>query len=198
MNRVKPDIRKMNINELDIIFKRIVTDFPEGEYAPLEVLKAQFEVCAQQGWVLEVENEIIAYSICAAGSETKYVLLSLLAVDNKVRNQGIGSLFLDILKEIYSDKGGILVEVEDPQDAEIAAEIASRNKRIEFYNRSGYQLIPDVDYSIWDVKMKLMALPIQTEFKKISDDVIEVMNAIYLKLMGEKFIHKLEISRSSH
>lgn len=184
-------IRTMDMSELRPIYKHIKQDFPVGEYPPYEVLFRQMQDHLQQGLLLCWGEQEVAYAICAAS--TDYVLLSLMAVFPEYRGQGVGSAFLQALQGRYYYKQAIIGEVERPELAETSIEVRQRGQRIKFYKKAGFYLIPEVDYTIWDVPMDLMALPINSSPEDINDDIQLIMYQIYLKLMGEHFMHKMSI-----
>lgn len=135
-----------------------------------------------------------AYSICAEGADG-YVLISFFAVFKENRGKGVGTLLLEKLKEIYSDSKGIIVEIEKPEDALHEEEIYVRERRLEFYSRAGFRLIPGVQYVIWDVPMHLLAFPCKNDLDTINKDIGRIMYEIYLLLLGEINIHKMEFRR---
>jgi hypothetical protein len=143
----------------------------------------------------EIASDMIvedaAYSICAADKDNEYVLISLFAVFEDYRGKGIGTAFMDALKTLYMEKRGIIVEVEKPECAESKEELESRNRRIEFYQKSGFHQIQGIDYTIWDVPMHLMVFPFETE-EITSDGIGLIMYQIYLRMMGEHLMHKME------
>ncbi|HEX2927959.1 MAG TPA: GNAT family N-acetyltransferase [Ruminiclostridium sp.] len=185
------DIRPMRLEELKDIYKRIEDDFASGEYPPYRVLYGQLESDAQTGRILIENGNEVAYSICAEGGTKDFVLISLLAVYREFRGRGFGTAFLEVLKDCYSDKKGVIVEVEKPEDAKTKEERDIRIKRIGFYEKAGFRLLPDIDYTIWDVPMHLMVLSAESPQNIINKEVSSAMHDIYLKLMGEQFIHKM-------
>lgn len=185
-------IRRMKVAELKGFFKHIEQDFTEGEYAPYGVLYQQLQSGIQEGLVFCEGERDLAYSICAAGHDNGYVLISLLAVFPEYRGLGIGSAFVKTLGEMYQEKQGILVEVERPELSQTLEERDFRLRRIAFYEKAGFCLIPGIDYSIWDVPMHLMALPYRASRDMINEKIEQVMYEIYLQLMGERFIHKMQ------
>lgn len=93
-------IRNMEASELRVFFRHIEEDFPLGEYPPYEVLASQMSNKLQDGLVYCHGKQDLAYSICAVG--TDHVLLSLFAVLPEFRGQGVGTAFLNILKDKYA------------------------------------------------------------------------------------------------
>jgi GNAT superfamily N-acetyltransferase len=148
----------MKAQEFKEIFNHIERDFVPGEYAPYDVLHQQLQNGVQEGLILCEGEQDVAYSICAGGHANGYVLISLLAVFEEFRGCGIGPAFLKELHRIYSNKQGIIVEVEKPENSQNQEVSASSAKRIGFYEKAGFYLIPNISYSIWDVPMHLMVL----------------------------------------
>ena len=186
-------VRNIEISELRDIYKHIKADFAKGEYAPYEVLKKQIQNGVQEGLILQKAEDDVAYAICAGGHENGYVLISLLAVYGQFRKSGFGTAFVEEIKSRYKGKNGIIVEVEKPEEAPDPEEKRVRLKRIEFYERAGFYRIPDIDYSIWDVPMHLMAFPQKAGAAAINNEIGQIMYEIYLQLMSESYIHKLKI-----
>ena len=187
-------VRKIEINELKAIFKRIKEDFSPDEYAPYDVLKYQIQRGIQEGLILQRAGRDVAYAICAGGHENGYVLISLLAVYREVRKNGVGTAFIEEIKAKYRNKKGLIVEIEKPEEGEDDGERRIRLKRKEFYERAGFYQIPDIDYSIWDVPMHLMVFSRQVPAADINRHIGRIMHDIYLQLMGERYIHKLSFN----
>jgi GNAT superfamily N-acetyltransferase len=182
-------IRTMEVGELKRFYQHIKQDFPAGEYPPYEILDRQLRQGLQDGLVYCVGQQDLAYSICAGSSD--YVLLSLMAVLPEFRGKGVGSGLLQALQHRYSHKQAIIGEVDRPVLAAEYAEHKLRSERIEFYERAGYYLIPDIDYTIWDVPMHLIALPLRAARNDINKSIRSIMYQIYVDLMGESFMHKM-------
>lgn len=189
------NIRKIPLHELKDIYKRIQADFAFGEYPPYDVLHMHLEKGIQEGLIFYRDEQACAYAVCAAHDEKDFVLVSLFAVFQEFRGQGIGTAFLGELCDTYSARQGIIVEVEKPEDAQNNEERQKRLKRIEFYKRAGFCMIPGVDYSIWDIPMHLMVLSDKVAASGINECIGEVMYDIYLKLMGHKYIHKMKFKK---
>ncbi len=193
------DIRPVNLNEVRYLYINIVNDFAPGEYPPYDVLYKQLEKDIQKGFVLVNDEKDVAYSICTGDSTNSFVLISLLAVYKEYRGKGFGSKFIEMLKRKYCDERSIIVEVEKPEDALEQQERNIRENRIKFYEKAGFRLLPDIDYAIWDIPMYLMILPKETlqintySISGLNETIKKGMGDIYLKLLGEKFFHKMEL-----
>ncbi|HEY8910236.1 MAG TPA: GNAT family N-acetyltransferase [Desulfosporosinus sp.] len=187
-------IRRMALEEIKALYKRIERDFARGEYSPFAILEEHLENGLQKAYVFCEEEEDLAYAVCTDTHDNGYVLISLLAVFKEYRGQGVGSAFLERLRLMYKDKQALLVEVERPDEAKTPEEAHSRRRRIEFYVKAGFYLIEGVDYSIWDIPMHLMAFPLIASKKTINQEIKGSMYELYLSLMGEELIHKMQVS----
>ncbi|MDR3644547.1 MAG: GNAT family N-acetyltransferase [Clostridia bacterium] len=188
-------VRSIELKELKKIYCRIKRDFAPGEYAPYVVLYHQLRSGTLKGFVLLEGGSEVAYAVCAEGNENGCVLISLMAVYEGIRGRGYGTAFLEELRAVYADKNGIIVEVEKPEAASTAPEKALRERRIAFYQRAGFLLLPNIEYTIWDVPMHLMALPLQASQQAIGDEIVQIINEIYLSLLGKHYIHKMRVIR---
>ncbi len=187
-------IRHMELNELKTFYERIVRDFAQGEYSPYEIIYQHLKNGLQKALIFCEGERDLAYSVCTDDHDNHYVLISLLAVFKQDRGQGIGSAFIKQLSLMYKNKKALIVEVERPDEAKTQEEGNSRRRRIEFYEKAGFYLIKGVDYSIWDIPMHLMALPLVAPQEIINQEIRRSMRELYLDLMGEELIHKLQIS----
>ena len=188
----KYNIRRMELGEFTALYKRIERDFAQGEYAPYAIIYQHLQEGLQKALVFCEGEEDLAYSVCTDNNENSYVLISLLAVIEEYRGQGIGSAFMERLRLMYNDKQALLVEVERPDQAETQEEGNSRRRRIEFYEKAGFYLIEGVDYSIWDIPMHLMALSLVASKETINQEIRRTMYELYLNLMGEALMHKMQ------
>jgi len=186
VNVIEPD-------ELKRIYEHIKKDFPKNEYPPYKILYKQLKKGIQKGFVLLYDGNEVAYSICTQDKNSGFVLISLFAVYEEFRGKGIGSIFIEELKKIYSESSGIIVEVEKSETSQSIEEKAIREKRIAFYQRAGFNKIDNIDYSIWDVPMHLMVYSERFDKEYIKKHIDKIMYDIYLNLLGRLFIHKMKL-----
>ncbi|ACL77285.1 GNAT family N-acetyltransferase [Ruminiclostridium cellulolyticum] len=193
------DLRPINLQELRDLYFNIENDFAPGEYPPYDTLYKQLEKGIQKGFMLVKEGIDVAYSVCTGDSTNSFVLISLLAVYKGYRGKGFGTEFLKMFKSRYCCETSVIVEVEKPEDAVDQKERNIREKRIRFYEKAGFRLLPDIVYAIWDIPMYLMILPMENKtidgnsINIVNKEVEKAMSDIYLKLLGEKFFHKMEL-----
>lgn len=185
-------IRRMDVAEFKDFYKRIEKDFSPDEHAPYEVLHQQIQEGIQEALVFGEGERDLAYSICADNHDNGYVLISLLAVFQECRGQGIGSAFMKALRTMYEHKQAILLEVEQPELSQTLEESDTRGRRIKFYEKSGYYLIPKVEYSIRNIPMHLMVLPLKVSKETINEQIGQIIYQIYFKLLGERYLYKMQ------
>ncbi len=189
-------LRQMKASEHRRFFGHIRQDFPAGEYPPYFVLHQQMLDGDLDGLVYAApDGTVLAYSLNAAGNPNGCVLLSLFAVMREGRGTGIGSAFVEKLAELYRDKACLIAEVERPDEVEDEMEKNTRNRRIRFYERAGFRLVPEIYYSIWGVPMHLMILPLKMRFEDFLTNLPILMREVYMDLMGDAYIHQMVIRR---
>ncbi|EMS69312.1 GNAT family N-acetyltransferase [Ruminiclostridium cellobioparum] len=193
--KMEAAIRNMHLTELKSFYKRMTLDFAEGEYPPYDKLYVQLENNIQKGLVFVKDGRDCAYAICAGGTENNFVLISFFAVYEEFRGTGIGTAFLEKIKELYSNADGIIVEVETVEEALNEKDISVREKRMKFYRRAGFNMVPDIKYSIWNVPMHLMVLPCKLPQKFINENIGTIIYDIYFALLGKENIHKMEFEK---
>jgi GNAT superfamily N-acetyltransferase len=185
----------MALDELESFYTHIIADFIPGEYPPYDILAHQLEHGIQEGLVFCRGAADLAYAITAVG-ENEYVLISLCAVLPEYRSQGIGSLFIAEMAKRYSGKKALIVEVEKPETAKDAAGQDVCCRRIMFYERLGFSLVPHIDFTIWDIPLHVMVHPLSEDPGLINGEIGNIMRTIYLSLMGKDLIHRMTFRRT--
>jgi GNAT superfamily N-acetyltransferase len=189
-------IRSIAPSELKYFYPRIESDFAAGEYPPMDVLYDHMLQGKQEGYALWDGNKYVAYSFWAANPARNHILITLLAVMPEYRGQGMGTNFLKKLHEMMNE-GMVIVEVEKPEEAKTDKERDKRLRRIAFYEKEGYILINEIDYIIWDIPMHLMVRLPEIHKPLNNPEVMEIMQQIYFRLLGKRFINKLQIKDTS-
>jgi GNAT superfamily N-acetyltransferase len=191
-------IRSLKASELAQIYPRIEADFAIGEYPPMEVLYHQMVEGSQEGYVLVDEERCLAYSFCAASPNHEHILITLFAVFLEYRGQGIGTAFLKKLHGLFEREEIIIVEVEKPELAQTEIERRKRIQRIAFYEKEGYILVKGIEYIIWGIPMHLMVWSHNDSLAVIIKEVKQIMYQIYFKLLGERFINKMQFTETGN
>lgn len=188
-------LRPFQADKMKEIFKKMQNDFAAGEYPPQASLERHLRYGLQEGFLLMHGEEELGYAICAFNGD--HVLVSFIAVSKEKRGMGLGTSLLSMLIARYPECWGIVLEVEEPAKALSVADRAVREKRISFYEKAGFRLVPDIEYSIWGTPMHLMVLPVLASFEEICRELGDTLRSLYLPLLEERFIHQMQYRRLS-
>lgn len=173
----------------DLYRKHIVQDFPSSERPNLEGFRRRILKHNEQVFIYE-ENET-EKGYCIIDDLNEYILVSFLAVYKETRGQGIGTKILKEIEEKYSNKKGIILEVENPEFAENEKEKNIQEKRIKFYQNSNFEIVPNLNVKLFMVNFKIMIY--QKENKEINtQEVIDRINGYYSKIIDKKRLSYIE------
>lgn len=177
-------LKKIKFKEFkDLYRKHIVQDFPSSERPNLEGFRRRIIKYNEQVFIYE-ENEI-EKGYCIIADLDEYILVSFLAVYKETRGQGIGTKILKEIEEKYSNKKGIILEVENPEFAENEKEKNIQEKRIKFYQKSNFKIVPILNVKLFMVNFKIMIY--QKEKQEINiQEVIDKMKEYYSKIINKK------------
>lgn len=184
----------ITLENFDRIYQRVTRDFPDNEHPPYGAMWSRTKRGVSEGFLFQADGIDCAYVFTVTEPEQNVVLLYLLAVYEEYRGSGIGGRFMKALGEQFAQTAGILIEVEKPELAQSDAERRTRTRRIAFYERAGYAIVPGFEYySIWDVPYHIMALPRRRAMEDLAAGAPAALRGAYLKLIGQNNIHKLVI-----
>lgn len=148
-------IKKLELEELKRIYKEhIREDFPRNERRPLSAMAKMTKEGKYASFGLYSEENLLAYACYILLADKNYALLDYFAVIPELRGNGIGSEFLQNLKEFVPAKKGTFIEAESPDSAKDSDDMQIRRKRIDFYISNGTVLTNSkcllfgVDYNI--------------------------------------------------
>lgn len=167
-------IYELNRDEIiDIYNTRMVKDFPTDELRPLNLILGPYDkgtyLCYALIDELETPKATLGYAFFIKMG-TDY-LFDYLAISDVKRNSGIGTSFLKLLKEKFTDSTSVIGEVEDPSYAENDSNKDLQTRRLNFYLRNGYLdtgvrvKLFGVDYIV--LEMDLGAAHSESEIKEL-------------------------------
>jgi len=152
-------IKRLEINELRNLYQtQIKNDFPRFERRPFHLIRNLHSNGKYLCLVLEEEKQVIAYATFIVDDSISNVLLDYFAVAEKRRGSGIGSRFISLVRDYWSDKSGIIIECESPDTARTEGEKAVRKRRIDFYLRGGAENTT-VRWRILGMRYNILWLP---------------------------------------
>lgn len=132
-------------------------------------------------------EKIMGYAFFTGCPGGDMPLLDYLAIREEYRNQGLGSLILQKLKEAMPDAKGILIETEDIAYAKTEEEHTDRLRRNAFYTRNGvsstgvHSMIYGARYENW----QLPVAGLQTQ-----QHCMEEIQRIYRYMIPGEFYYK--------
>ncbi len=160
----------ITINEFDKVYEILEQSFPLNERRTYQGQKQLLNKDYYKIYALKEKEEIKAF--IAVYELQSFIFIEHFAVNERYRNQGLGSLILSELNSIY-DKPFIL-EVEKP-------EIELAKRRIEFYKRNGFfyndyhYIQPSLNDTSSPIELKIMST--KTNLKE--NEFFEVAKRIY-------------------
>ena len=135
-------------------------DFPVDEIKPLDMIRQLWNMDVYECYTLSDEDAILGYAFFVR-RERDY-LLDYLAIAEEHRNEGLGTLFLRQLKDCIQGADCIVVEVEDPDRAKNEQDRTLRERRLQFYLRSGY-LPSELTARVFGVDFRIIEAPAAAE-----------------------------------
>lgn len=176
------ETRIIRENEYESLYKHMKRDFPSNELAPFFAIKRNFDKKIYDVFFLtESAGGIdIGYAIITAPENEKFALINYFAVFPDFRSKGYGNEFLKILCGIYPDRI-FFVEVENPLALKKDKLYAEALRRIKFYERAGFRILPTAKAKIFGVDMAIMA---NTNGEVGS--VRKIMHSLYISSLGSK------------
>ncbi len=173
-------LRKAEQTELEQLYKHLVLDFPEQERrdTTLDLLKENARKESIQVFFYEEEQEKKGYTILRQINQI--TLIQFFAIFPLTRGKGVGSRFLkELLELLFKQKQkDILLEVEIPQIAISQQEYDIRQRRISFYEKQGFNILENVEYSLYGLPLFLMYYTRQKE-DKVEEKVQKALEFFY-------------------
>lgn len=183
-----PTLRPIKPNEYRTLYAHMVRDFPKSERAPYFVIEYNLDRGAQAARWLVDEGRDVGYIIETLADGVPFVLINYLAVMPDARAGGYGSALLRLIAESHPNHAAV-VEVEDPAAAQDEAAKKMCERRIRFYERAGYHIVPVGHFRLFSVPMLVM---IQGERRP--DSVRDMMHALYIPTFtAPHWIEKVDI-----
>jgi GNAT superfamily N-acetyltransferase len=192
--------RTINNNEYDTLYTQMQRDFPEGEIAPSFVIKRNLENGKYKGFYFvntttDQHNDTaanypttdIGYAILSAPEGIPYVLINYFAIFPEYRSKGYGSKVLAIIRTQYPDRH-FVIEADDPSAAEGEERRNQALRRIRFYERAGFRVIPTQKANIFGVDMLIMTTA--------ADDGLsarEIMHGLYSPTLDAEWLRNIDV-----
>ncbi len=176
-----PTVRALDLKELKSIYHDYMrTDFPFGELRPYASMAKMARDDKYQMYGYFEEGELLGYACFILQKPTGYALMDYFAVLPKLRNQGVGSMFLQAVRPFVPTLNGIFIEAESPSSAKSAEECEIRSRRIQFYQRNGAALTAS-KCLLFHVDYNILLFPGESGFPT-EEEIFEALKDFYRKL----------------
>ena len=136
--------------------------FPRYERKPFKIIRRMNKEGRTDVWLAEKDGRFAGLAATINGSET--ILLDYLAVHDKLRDQGVGSAFLQALLAKYEGRG-LFVEIEAADRDDPTGE---KQRRKQFYLRNGLADMHVVAI-LFGVRMELLGRGCDLNFDSYRD-----------------------------
>lgn len=176
MNHQNYQIRTLSPEETLTIYRDIApAHFPDDELKPLSAIELLYQLnayfalglfkvsdeepfSAPHGQFRAASEQLLGYALFLTPPGLDTVLLDYYAILEEYRDLGLGSFFLQGIKEFVKDRTGILIETEDPAYAENEEERLLRDRRNAFYYKNGAHRT-NVTCTLFGVPFQIQFLP---------------------------------------
>ena len=183
-------IRNINKEEYKDLYSYMKRDFPHNELQPFFSVKRNFDKNIYEGFYL-TENTDMGYAVITAPENLKYALINYFAVFPEHRSKGHGSEFLKILLNRYSERI-LVLEADDPSAAKTTETRDEAMRRVKFYERAGFRIIPTTKAKIFGVNMVIMASGQDKQDENLS--ARDIMHALYLPALGTQWLRFIDVT----
>ena len=163
---------------------RLKKDFVRKELRPLASLRRSWEHDGYDCYGLFDGDALLGYAFFVRLGKNE--LLDYFAIAAEHRDEGLGTVFLQMLASCLADADCAVCEVEDPERAQDEETRAQRERRLRFYLRSGFwkteltSRVFGVDYRI---------LEAQTGKTHTADELRAIYTALYKSILPGLFFH---------
>ncbi len=170
------DIIEGSIYDLEVIYDRLVKDFPPDErknkkHIESLMLKNRYKLLIAKDSFL---GEMLGYAFVYETENPRLIWIDYIAIDPKFHSNGYGTIFFNKIMERSNDIIGIMVEIEKADHENIHIR-ENQKRRIDFYKRLGACRL-NIDYQL---PTKDGSIPLDLYFKPkqgvdfLSKDVIQ-------------------------
>ncbi len=149
-----------DIEIIDVYSTQGPQHFPQDELKPVWKVKQYLEQNTYLGFGFYDEEQLVGYALFYCTPEFPHLLLDYYAVLTPYRKKGIGSAFLQDLRQTVNAYG-FYIESENPiSDAiQTKKEKETRLKRISFYHRNG-ALDTTIQSTVYGVDYQVLYMPV--------------------------------------
>ena len=164
----------------------VVNDFHKSEVKPLKLIESLIDKGHYKCYGFYEYEQLLGYAYFVKTEEN--IFMDYLAVIPKYRCKGIGSKFISIIKEEFSEKfATLLAEVENPKYSLDEVDRFNRERRILFYLKNGFKT-SDIETCVLEDQYSIIKLELCKELE--NEEIKEEVRDIYKTMFGEEFFKK--------
>ena len=181
--------RKLTRKEIESVYSLYMKkDFPKDELKPLSMINRSLDKGQYFCYGMFDDDKLCGYAcfVSIDIDSKQCCLLDYFAVLSDMRDKGIGSAFLRLLKDELDPAEIVLCESESPEDTE-NEELVTRKRRIAFYLRNDLT-DTGVTASVFGVKYVLLEFPVSRQHS--GDEVRGYYSALYKSFLPEHLYNK--------
>ena len=152
-------VRELTPSRIREVYTRnLIEDFPPNERKPLDIIELALGREKYVCYGYFNGEHMRAYAFFSI--DEKKVLVEFFAVEKSLRNQGLGSRFLqELINGPFKELDCVLLEADDPDFAPDQNELEIRHKRLRFYMSNGLK-DTGVRAVANHVEYRILALPV--------------------------------------
>lgn len=131
-------VKKLSESQILSVYTEIaVRHFPEDELKPAPMIERLLSEGCYEGMGLFTGDKLAGYALFVHAPGNRILLLDYYAILEEYRESGMGSLFLQKMREGFPGCAAILIETEEEEAATGEAERIQRVRRNAFYLKNG-------------------------------------------------------------
>ena len=175
--------RLTDFAQVETLYKtRLKKDFARNELKPLISMRRSWEDNAYDCYGLFDGEEILGYAFFVRLGNN--YLFDYLAIVETHRDEGLGSTFLRQLADCLAGADCVVGEVEDPDKAKDEESRAIRERRLQFYLRSGYRRT-ELSSCVFGADYRILEVPTGKEHS--AEELREIYTALYRSFLPDRF-----------
>jgi len=174
----------------EVYTRRLIEDFPPDERKPLQMIERALDLGKYVCYGYFIGERMAAYAFFAKAGKT--VLVDYFSVEKSLRDQGLGSRFLQaLIGGPLRDLNCALLEVDDPDYAPDPYEKEIRRHRLRFYLNNGLK-DTGARVVVFHVEYRILALPVGRI--PVGEDALNAYLSIYHAIPHEQaYAEKIQI-----
>lgn len=181
-----PTTRRLTaFSQVEALYRqRLKKDFARNELRQLSSLRRSWKENAYDCYGLFDGDELLGYAFFVRLGNS--YLVDYLGIAEEHRDEGLGSIFLRQLADHLAAADCVVVEVEDPDKAADAADREQRERRLQFYLRSGCRKT-ELSSCVFGADYRILEVP--TGKPHTVEQLREVYTRLYQSILPGIFFH---------